>query len=58
MGRSFTLHKAEVRIELVTECDGETPFGAQLFKFGEPIEYYGGPEVGAKIIEWVENHAP
>lgn len=60
MGRHYSLHKAEVRVELYTDCDGEALAHLELYKFGELVDENHGNhgENVAKVLEWVEQHAP
>jgi hypothetical protein len=60
MGRGASLSKGEVRVELITDCDGETLAHIELYKFGELVEEHSGShgENVAKISEWIANHAP
>jgi hypothetical protein len=61
MSHTLIFSKAEVRLELCTDCDGETPFSAGLFKFGELVDaayVHDGDDVTDKVLEWLQLQLP
>lgn len=60
MCRHYGLHKGEVRLELYTDCDGESLAHIELYKFGQLVDENHGThgENVAKINDWIKNHAP
>jgi hypothetical protein len=61
MSRTLIFSKAEMRLELCFDCDGETPFSAGAFMFGDLIDHahaFEGDDVAEKILEWIKVYAP
>lgn len=61
MSHTLVFNKAEVRIELCTDCDGESPYSAGLFKFGELADCAhkeDGDDIIAAVHDWLEHHQP
>lgn len=54
MHRHYTLHRAEVRIEMWTGADGETMEHAELYEFGELVDevHFDEDKVVVKLREW------
>ncbi len=59
MARYTVWSRAEVRLEVGTDCDGK-PCAATLFKFGEMVDVVEGDhgEVVGKVYDWLENDRP
>jgi hypothetical protein len=58
MCHTLIFSKAEVRVELGYDCDGESFAGAALYKFGELVEVAEADDVVSKVAGWIEYHRP